>query len=170
MSKKGFTLIELLVVVAIIGLLASVVLTSLNSARAKARDARRFSDVRQIQISLELYYDKYGAYPGNNDNDYGGWDTGCFGANDPFISPLLAEGFIPQTSCDPFFNIQIGGYSYYRYVAGVAGCDTARGAFYVLGIRNLESTSGTHPSSPGWSCPSQNWQPQFEWVTGKFEN
>ncbi len=59
---KGFTLIELLVVVAIIGLLASVVMVSLNSARAKARDAKRVSDLRNIQAALELYYDRYGTY------------------------------------------------------------------------------------------------------------
>ncbi len=47
-GQKGFTLIELLVVIAIIGLLSSVVLASLNSARAKARDARRVSDLKQI--------------------------------------------------------------------------------------------------------------------------
>ena len=61
-SKAGFTLIELLVVVAIIGLLSSVVLVSLNSARAKARDARRTSDLRNVQLALEMYYDKYGTY------------------------------------------------------------------------------------------------------------
>ncbi|OGJ14765.1 hypothetical protein A2585_01010 [Candidatus Nomurabacteria bacterium RIFOXYD1_FULL_39_12] len=169
-NNKGFTLIELLVVVSIIGLLASVVMTSLNTARAKARDSRRFSDMRQIQIALELYYDKYGAYPGNTDNDYGGYDTGCYGVADPFISPLETDGFISKTPCDPLFNVWIGGYSYYRYAAGVAGCSAAKGAFYVLGIRDLESTSGTHLTSPGWSCPSLNWQAQFEWVTGKFEN
>ena len=61
--KKGFTLIELLVVIAIIGLLSSVVLTSLNSARVKARDVRRVSDLHQIQTALELFYDTYGRYP-----------------------------------------------------------------------------------------------------------
>lgn len=60
--SKGFTLIELLVVVAIIGILSSVVLASLNSARAKARDARRKSDLTQIRTAMEMYYDKYGTY------------------------------------------------------------------------------------------------------------
>jgi len=62
-SLRGFTLIELLVVIAIIGILSSVVLASLNSARQKGRDARRISDVKQIQLALELYYDANGAYP-----------------------------------------------------------------------------------------------------------
>lgn len=55
--KKGFTLIELLVVIAIIGILSSVVLASLNSAREKSRDARRVSDIKQIQLALELFAD-----------------------------------------------------------------------------------------------------------------
>ena len=62
-NKKGFTLIELLVVVAILGLLSSVVLVSLDSARAKARDARRKSDIKQIQTALALYYNTNGYYP-----------------------------------------------------------------------------------------------------------
>jgi len=61
--KNGFTLIELLVVVAIIGLLASVVLASLNSARLKARDAKRKSDANQITLAIELYFNTLGNYP-----------------------------------------------------------------------------------------------------------
>jgi prepilin-type N-terminal cleavage/methylation domain-containing protein len=61
--ERGFTLIELLVVIAIIGILASVVLASLNSARQKSRDARRISDVQQIKLGLELFFDQAGTYP-----------------------------------------------------------------------------------------------------------
>ena len=62
-QKKGFTLIELLVVVAIIGLLSTLSIVALNSARAKSRDARRVADVKQIQTALELYYNDKGEYP-----------------------------------------------------------------------------------------------------------
>lgn len=62
-NKKGFTLIELLVVIAIIGILASVVLASLNTARKKGRDARRIADIKQIQLALEMYFDTARSYP-----------------------------------------------------------------------------------------------------------
>ncbi|MBI4120581.1 MAG: type II secretion system protein [Parcubacteria group bacterium] len=62
MKNKGFTLVELLVVITIIGILATVVLVSLNSARVRARDIKRVADVRQIALALEFCYDKLGTY------------------------------------------------------------------------------------------------------------
>ena len=61
-KQKGFTLIELLVVIAIIGLLASIVLASLTTARAKARDAYRKSSLQQISKALDLYYFEHQTY------------------------------------------------------------------------------------------------------------
>ena len=62
MSKKGFTLIELLVVIAIIGILSSVVLASLNSARAKGNDAAIKSNLSNIRAQAEILYDTNGCY------------------------------------------------------------------------------------------------------------
>ena len=64
MNKKGFTLIELLVVIAIIGLLSTLAVVALGSAREKARDSKRVSDLKQIQTALELYFPDAGnTYP-----------------------------------------------------------------------------------------------------------
>jgi len=168
--NKGFTLIELLVVIAIIGLLSSVVLVSMGGVRAKARDARRLSDMRQILLALQLYYDKYERYPSiSGDGCCDGWDQGpC--AGDPFIGALTTEGLI-QTPTDPSGGSGTGcyGYAYYRYGAGSYGCDASRGAYFVLGVRDMETSGRPHPNSPGWSCPSRNWQNEFDWVVGGFE-
>jgi len=63
MNKKGFTLIELLVVIAIIGLLSTLAVVALGSAREKARDSVRLSDLKQTQTALELFYTDNNAYP-----------------------------------------------------------------------------------------------------------
>ena len=66
--KKGFTLIELLVVIAIIGILATIVLVSLNNARESARDTKRISDLRSSQLALELYYAEHATYSDGDGN------------------------------------------------------------------------------------------------------
>ena len=69
--KKGFTLIELLVVIAIIGILSSVVLASLNSARAKGADAAIKANLANMRAEAEIYYDSH--------NSYGTAVNGCTG-------------------------------------------------------------------------------------------
>lgn len=62
--QSGFTLIELLVVISIIGVLATTVLTSLQDARASARDATRVQTVKQLQLALEIFRNNNGGlYP-----------------------------------------------------------------------------------------------------------
>jgi len=95
--NKGFTLIELLVVIAIIGILSSVVLASLNSARVKARDSGRISQLRQIRYALELYYDKNGNYPT------------CLKAGGSCTTVLEGSGFMSSIPSDPLSGLS---YSY----------------------------------------------------------
>lgn len=90
LPSRGFTLIELLVVIAIIGLLSSVVLASLNSARAKAKDVKRVSDLKQISLALELYYDTNRTYP----NPGWGWRSQC-NAWGAFTADQVIPGLVP---------------------------------------------------------------------------
>ncbi len=103
-QNNGFTLIELLVVMAIIGILSAVVLTSLNGARQKGRDARRISDVKQIQLALELYYDSTGAYP--------------LTIGTAASSLLVSNGYIASLPLDPSNNAV---YSYSPYSSSLNG-------------------------------------------------
>ncbi len=124
--KGGFTLIELLVGISIIGLLSSVVLASLNSARIKARDVRKLSDLRQIYTALELYNHENGHYPIITNN----WS--CFDCtwdsylNQPIITPAAASiraaisAYMPVTPKDPKWpsGIADAGYLYYSNSTG----------------------------------------------------
>lgn len=85
-QSGGFTLVELLVVIAIIGLLASIVLASLSTSKSKARDAKRISDIKTIQLALETYY---------NDNQYY-----------PRSLPELVSNYLPVLPLDPLTNAQ----------------------------------------------------------------
>ncbi len=112
-NNKGFTLIELLVVIAIIGVLSSVVLASLNSARLKARNAQRLSDMNQLVRAIEMYRNDYGVYP-----PCGGGSSGCsttFGVGSNLMTLNLVPTYISNISNDPT-NIN-GQYGYY-YVRG----------------------------------------------------
>lgn len=62
--SHGFTLIELLVVIAIIGILASVVLASLNTARAKGADAAMKANINNARAQAEIFYDIGTTYVG----------------------------------------------------------------------------------------------------------
>lgn len=148
-SQRGFTIIELLVVIAIVGILSSIVLTTLNASRSKGRDAKRISDLTQIRNAIELFYDTYGTYP--RTSCPGSWDahwqclatcleTGglaaCGVATPNFVSSMSK---VPQ---DPLDNPSVlsdadPGY-YYGYPAG---CTT--GESYRIGtlLENASSTS-----------------------------
>lgn len=113
-NKKGFTLIELLVVIAIIGLLSTLAVVSLNSARGKARDAKRISDVRQMATILEIEAGNVDTTPLTGcttvDDTVSGATTPCTGPGDVSqftkfvdpsgaIAPCLSTAAAPFTAC-----------------------------------------------------------------------
>ena len=98
-KASGFTLIELLVVVAIIAILSGTILVALNSARAKAKDARIQSQLQQIKAQAELYYTNHGnaystywsTFTGNTESLCGTAGYGVFDATDPDSSFRLLK-------------------------------------------------------------------------------
>lgn len=70
-KKQGFTIIEILIVIAVVGSLATMIMINMSKAKAKSRDAKRYSDLSELVTATELYYDdmkKYPATVGNYDN------------------------------------------------------------------------------------------------------
>lgn len=107
LNKRGFTLIELLVVIAIIAVLTAMVITNFYSSRGKARDAKRISDIAQIQLALEQYFNKNSSYP----------------ASDSGLTPavLVTDGYISVLPTDPtskakYIYITNSSSPYYNYV------------------------------------------------------
>lgn len=153
-TKKGFTLVELLVVIAIIGLLATIAFISLNSARGKARDAKRVSDVRQVMSALELHYNDLNGYPDDNvatttDNLLSGIQTEL----QPYI------GTIPPTVLprDGATTVCTDAQNVYRYQSLASTgpdttCDSTPCALYritfCLGNTTGGIASGIHTASP----------------------
>jgi prepilin-type N-terminal cleavage/methylation domain-containing protein len=75
---RGFTMIEVMVVITIIGILASVLYVNFDDARGSARDKTLMSEVKEVQLALELYRAQNGEYP-----DVPGCGTG--------VSPAVAN-------------------------------------------------------------------------------
>ena len=108
-QTKGFTLIELLVVIAIIGLLSSIVLASLNTARRKARDAKRLADLKQINLALQLYYNDNNTYPAFYGDDRRSNWSNLENALSPYIPKLphdpIGEGDSESSYYYAYFKI-----------------------------------------------------------------
>jgi len=110
--KKGFTIIELLVVLAVIALLSGLSLTFFGSSSIKARDARRESDIKEIQKALGLYVTNIGTYPVCQT------EVQINGTTDCLSLALVAERTMPAVPVDP------------RQGVGGGGCGTAGAFFY----------------------------------------
>ena len=150
---RGFTLIELLVVIAIIAILSSIVITSIFGSKAKSRDAKRVSDIAQIQLAIEQYFDRCQQYPAAPLNT--GASTGC-----PPGSGITLASFIAQIPTDPSTGVI---YDYAVYTAGGA----LGPSDYILHTKletnaaSLKDSLATqpNPTTPSWfNSQSVGWQ------------
>lgn len=136
-KQKGFTLIELLVVIAIIGLLSTLAVVALNNARMKSRDAKRVSDIKQIQTALELYYNDANAYPA---------------ATMVAANAAISSGNVTYMSAVPYNPAPVndgncGSSSTYTYTMGTSG--TTYTLQYCLGGAAGGVSANTHTAYPG---------------------
>lgn len=144
-KQKGFTLIELLVVIAIIGLLSTLAVVSLNTAREKARDARRQGDIKILNNAVQLYIQENDRAPqtagGSTvplvcDSTEDCWITagGDFAsAMSTYTAPLVTD---PQNTVD---NV----YVYVSPEALTATCPTCSSESYQLYTKALEADDST---------------------------
>lgn len=138
-NQKGFTLIELLVVIAIIGLLSTLSVVALNQARARARDARRVADIKQIQTALEMYYNDQNSYPATLGTTIG---TGT-----------VTYMTIVPTAPTPFDGACTSANNTYVYLAsaGSGGTGIAYGTYtlkYCLGVLTGGAGPGAETATP----------------------
>ena len=135
-NKKGFTLIELLVVIAIIGLLSTMSVLALNSARARARDAKRISDIKQIQTALEMYYNDNNNYPNTLDQL-----TTTTTTTPPLIKVIPTAPLPVDGTCDDTENT-------YTYTYSGSGSTASYALTYCLGSATGNVPAGSHTATP----------------------
>ena len=115
-SGAGFTLIELLVVIAIIALLSSVALIAASSAQQKGRDAKRLSDMAQMNTALGLYFSDFRGYP-NSTSGIPSLLAPTYASSLP-SSPQPPDGSCAAITYSTPLSAGISAGSYYYYPSG----------------------------------------------------
>jgi len=155
-ERDGFTLIELLVVIAIIALLTSIALIAFMSARQKSRDAKRISDMTQMNNALELYFANNKGYPSAPSGIPTALVTGGI-ANSLPSAPQPADGVCPTVVYpQPPLPSTVYGTDYYYLPSGTSylGPDGITqvypdyGYYFCLGNQTGNFAPGMHVLTP----------------------
>ncbi len=133
-ASRGFTLIELLVVVAIIGILASVVMVSLNSSRGKSRDAKAKSELIEVRNALNMYYSVNGNMPSPISVPVSPEGPAFLDV----AAQLVAAGFLPAVPSAPANHT----YMYYNYGRG-----SVPGAFLKTSLESVPAQTSPYPGT-----------------------
>jgi prepilin-type N-terminal cleavage/methylation domain-containing protein len=154
--RRGFTLIELLVVIAIIGILATLAVVNFGSARMKARDAKRLSDMRQMSTAILLYYDANGSFPCSGSEFHIDDQTTClttalvptYMASLP-LDPKYGNDGVAQWGND--YSYASNGTTYYRVRTALEGSPVKQNSTYPNGTT---CQGGGYPVCPwvGQDC------------------
>lgn len=143
MKRQGFTLIELLVVIAIIGLLSTLAVVALGSARVKARDSKRLSDLKQLQTAFELYYTDQNSYPPGTSVSLGDATHACLNASG-WAATGCANAYMGQIPTDPSGTTATP--IYYTYNAVTASSSYSVTATLEGTVNNLKGTVTLTPA------------------------
>lgn len=130
-SQRGFSLLEVMVSISIIVMLASVLLASWSSAREKAQDSRRITELQQLKFALELYHNDHGHYPRESEGANGKIGEGA--GVDTMLAPYLSA--IPVDPAGP------NNPTYYYYYDGDAACGGSDDVVVVFAF-NMQQQTG----------------------------
>lgn len=156
--QKGFTIVELLIVIVVIGILAAIVITTYSGIQAKARNAKRETDIQDLQTQIEAFYSQNNYYPSLGDMNDASWrqtnmpslDTNAM--VDPSSNTAPANAVMARSANNTTGVAKEYVYNVTDSSGAVCGSDTSSGgtdtncAKYTL-IATLENGGGIYTKS-----------------------